>query len=42
MLQGYTQEEIGERMGIAQKNVHMLLWRALERLKGIFSRDFSL
>ena len=41
-LQGYTQEEIGQRMGIAQKNVHMLLWRALERLKGIFSRDFEL
>jgi len=42
-LEGYTQEEIGQRMGISRQNAQLLLKRAVLRLKTIaFSRDFEL
>ena len=42
MLQGYTQEEIGERMGIRHPAVNALLKRAFKVLNMTFSRDFEL
>jgi len=41
-LQGYTQREIGEMMGIRRWTVCGLLRRAFRRLNTTFCRDFGL